>query len=119
MDKVNVNISDEEPQTVETTYVCICGRVMTTLDDFDTLGSDSGICCPDCGNEEFQSIAELKTELGIFKQEIQAFLDAMGDDHTVVGQLAIAASKESRWEEWFKNGTLPEQASAASERNGG
>lgn len=69
MDSVNVNISDEEPQTVETTYICTCGRVMTVLDDFDTLGSDSGICCPDCGNEEFQSITELQAELDKLKTE--------------------------------------------------
>jgi len=60
---VNLNVSNEEPKTVETTYLCTRGRVMATIDDVDTLGSDSGMCCPDCGNEDFQSIAELQAEL--------------------------------------------------------
>ena len=49
--------------TVETVNVCTCGLVFFDEDDYDTLGSDSGLCCPDCGNEKFQTIADMQAEL--------------------------------------------------------
>jgi len=36
--------------------------VFIDSDDYDTLGSDSGLCCPDCGNEKFRSIADILLE---------------------------------------------------------
>lgn len=54
-----------ERMTVETVEICTCGTVMTLtdLDTYDTLGADNCTCCPDCGNEKFQTIAELQAEL--------------------------------------------------------
>ena len=55
----------EEPMNTETVDICACGRVMHQLevDDYNTLGADSCTCCPDCGNEKFQTIAQLQAEL--------------------------------------------------------
>lgn len=55
----------EEQKTVETTEICTCNNVFHQAepDDYDTLGSDSGVCCPDCGNEEFQTVADLQSQL--------------------------------------------------------
>lgn len=55
----------EERMTVATVDICSCGIVMHQLDgdDYDTLGSDSGMCCPDCGNEQFATIEQLQAEL--------------------------------------------------------
>ncbi len=41
-----------------------CGRTANwhDEDDFGSLGSDSGICCHDCGNEEFLTIKEVRTK---------------------------------------------------------
>ena len=53
--------------TTENVYICKCGRVTGDPseypDDYGTLGSDSGICCHDCGNEEFETIEALRTQL--------------------------------------------------------
>jgi hypothetical protein len=49
----------EIPMRIDNVGVCFCGRVMFSMDDVDTLGSDSGICCPDCGNEKFQTIKDI------------------------------------------------------------
>ena len=53
-----------EIKTVENTLICTCGRVMSEFecDDFDTLGADDGICCPDCGSEKFISVKKLQDE---------------------------------------------------------
>ena len=50
---------DEERKTIETTCVCDCGLVMFDRDDYDTGGSDSGICCPDCGSESFLTVKQI------------------------------------------------------------
>jgi len=46
--------------TTENVYICKCGRITGDPaeypDDYGTLGSDSGICCHDCGNENFETI---------------------------------------------------------------
>jgi len=57
-------MSTEERMTVETVDICPCGLVMHQAndDDYDSGGSDSGICCPDCGNEEFTTIKQLQAE---------------------------------------------------------
>lgn len=53
----------EERETVETTFICPCGIVFSENDDYDTLGSESGVCCPDCGNENFQTVKQLQEEI--------------------------------------------------------
>ncbi|HDZ15304.1 hypothetical protein LCGC14_0434230 [marine sediment metagenome] len=47
-----------------------CGRTANWFDedDFGSLGSESGICCHDCGKEEFLTIKELRTKLLIAEQ---------------------------------------------------
>ena len=41
-------------------FVCeTCGKVFGDKQDCDALGSDSGICCPDCRSEDFISVVEL------------------------------------------------------------
>ena len=62
---------NEESMNVTNVSICTCGRVMFSLDDYDTLGSDSGICCPDCGNEKFQTVGELQAENDRYKKAIQ------------------------------------------------
>ncbi len=61
----------EERMTVATVDICSCGTVMHQLDDddYDTLGSASGVCCADCGNEQFTTIKDLQAELATAKKE--------------------------------------------------
>ncbi len=35
-----------------------CGKIFYCEDDYDTLGSDSGVCCPICGGEDFEPIEQ-------------------------------------------------------------
>lgn len=55
----------EERMNVATVDICPCGTVMHLLqaDDYGAAGSDSGICCMDCGNEQFVTVQELQAEL--------------------------------------------------------
>ena len=50
---------DYEKRTIENTEVCTCGNIFVQDDDYDTLGSEGPVCCPDCGNEKFQTVKEL------------------------------------------------------------
>jgi hypothetical protein len=59
---LNLNVDSNETKTTETAYICKCGRVMTCIDDADTLGSEDGLLCPDCGNEDFQSVSSLQRQ---------------------------------------------------------
>ena len=36
-----------------------CGKLFFCADDYDTLGSDSGVICPDCGSENFEDLEEV------------------------------------------------------------
>ena len=60
-----VNLKAEQKMVI-----CICGRVMDWNDenDFDAMGSESGRCCPDCGNEKFMTIEEIHVQLAIYKR---------------------------------------------------
>lgn len=52
----------DERMTIETVDICCnCGNVMHqhNIDHYDTLGSDSGRCCPDCGNENFRTVNQV------------------------------------------------------------
>ena len=55
--------NEHEILTVDNVYICTCNRVMRDSmdfpDDYDTLGADKCVCCPDCGNEDFLTIAQL------------------------------------------------------------
>ena len=55
----------EERMTVATVDICPCGSVMhqCDADDYGTLGSVSGTCCHECGNEKFTTIEQLQAEL--------------------------------------------------------
>ena len=33
-----------------------CGKIFYCAEDYDTLGSESGVCCPVCGNEDFEPV---------------------------------------------------------------
>ena len=48
-----------DTRTIENTEVCPCGNIFVEADDYDTLGSESGVCCPKCGNEKFQTVKSL------------------------------------------------------------
>ena len=50
---------DYPTRTIENTYICPCGNIFVEDDDYDTAGSESGVCCPDCGNEKFQTVKDL------------------------------------------------------------
>lgn len=54
-----------DKRTINNTYICPCGNIFVEGDDYDSAGSDfeSGVCCPDCGNEKFQTVKDrLDTE---------------------------------------------------------
>lgn len=68
----------EKCMTVKTVDICSCGNVMFHLDDYDTFGTDDGLCCPNCGNEVFQTIEQLQAELA---NKTEAFND--------IGQLLV------------------------------
>ncbi len=59
-----MGMETEERMTIETVDICPCGVVMhqANPDDYDTLGATGPVCCPDCGNEVFQTIKQLRTE---------------------------------------------------------
>ena len=61
----------EERMKVSTVDICKCGLVMhqAEADDYDTLGAESATCCPDCGNEKFQTIQQLQAELATANKE--------------------------------------------------
>jgi hypothetical protein len=48
-----------------------CGKLFYCADDYDTLGSDSGVCCPDCGGEDFEPEQKPQSELA---KEFRDFL---------------------------------------------
>ena len=50
---------DYATRTIENTEVCPCGNTFVEDDDYDSAGSESGVCCPDCGNEKFKTVKEL------------------------------------------------------------
>ena len=46
-----------ERKTTALTEVCItCSYVFTEDDDYDTLGAEKALCCPDCGREDFITV---------------------------------------------------------------
>ena len=59
----------EERMTVATVDICSCGLVMHQYDedDYDTLGTDCSVLCPDCGNEKFTTIEQLQAELAKYR----------------------------------------------------
>lgn len=62
-----------ETRTIENTYICSCGNIFVEADDYDTIGSESGVCCPNCGNEKFQTIkARLDTSEASRKELLEA-----------------------------------------------
>lgn len=47
-----------------------CGRIFQFLDEYDTLGADKDICCPDCGCEDFEDTSqELEAKLKELNQQ--------------------------------------------------
>ena len=49
--------------TIDDTDVCLnCGYLFFDEDDYDTLGADGPVCCPDCGNEKFVTVASIITQ---------------------------------------------------------
>lgn len=66
-----------EHPTIENTEVCPCGNLFVDADDYDTLGSESGVCCPDCGNEKFQTVKDrLDSAESINKDLVEACVKA-------------------------------------------
>ena len=56
-------MSVEERRTTAKTKVCIpCGYIFIDDDDYDTLGAEKCVCCPDCGSEEFVTVAAIITQ---------------------------------------------------------
>lgn len=73
-------MESEERMTVETVNICTCGIVMHQLnpDDYDSGGSDSGTCCPDCGNEKFQTVKQLQAKLDSINKALEPVKDWYG-----------------------------------------
>jgi predicted nucleic acid-binding Zn-ribbon protein len=59
-----------EHPTIENTEVCPCGNIFFEADDYDTIGSQSGICCPACGNEKFQTVKDRLDRLEAINAEL-------------------------------------------------
>lgn len=76
----------EERMNVATVDICPCGLVMHQLqaDDYGTLGSDSGICCMDCGNEQFVTIEELQAELDKANEENKQLRSKLGTTQSLL-----------------------------------
>ena len=79
----------QEIATTENVDVCKCGVVMFEADDYDTLGSKDGICCPRCGNEEFESIHDK------YEKQLKGYAELLGSaNHDVEELTKYAADKE-------------------------
>jgi DNA-directed RNA polymerase subunit RPC12/RpoP len=53
-----------ERKTTALTEVCIpCGYIFIDGNDYDTLGAKKAVCCPDCGNENFVTVATIIKQL--------------------------------------------------------
>lgn len=80
-----------ETRTIENTYICPCGNIFVEDDDYDTLGSESGVLCPNCGNEKFQTVkARLDRAEAINKDLLgscERMLGAMACDELNNGQV--------------------------------
>ncbi|KKN77609.1 hypothetical protein LCGC14_0358840 [marine sediment metagenome] len=69
----------EDALTTKNLYLCKCGRITRDCgrypDDYGTLGSEGGICCHDCGNEEFETVKSiidtLRTQLAKAEEELK------------------------------------------------
>jgi hypothetical protein len=66
----------EQPRKIDNVKFCKCGNVFFFDEDYDSCGSDSGCCCPDCGDEQFKAIADLKAE----NERLKLELDNAQDD---------------------------------------
>ncbi len=73
-----VNGDDSVPMKIDNIYICKCGRAMFNHDDFDTLGSDTGLCCPDCGNEKFETVKQIIDRQA---KQIEKLKEAAGSDY--------------------------------------
>lgn len=80
---------EKETMTTENVDVCKCGTVMFEGDDYDTLGSESGVCCPHCGNEKFETIKAIIAQLTAANEEI----DSLGRDLCKANDMCVAAKK--------------------------
>lgn len=60
--------------------ICACGRIMRCEDDYDMLLSDSGLCCPICGNEEFQTIEQLLADNKLMNDRLSELADQSMQD---------------------------------------
>ncbi len=78
--------SEYETRTIENTYLCPCGNVFVEDDDYDTLGSESGVCCPNCGNEKFQTIKDRLDESEASRKELLTALEEAADDFYYIHQ---------------------------------
>lgn len=103
------NDMSKEIKTKANTKLCTCGRVFNDdvdYSEYDTLGSDSGICCPDCGNEKFKSVAELEAELAAIKTMCDSYdeVGAISNEaklpplaERVLGIISELAAKTCEW----------------------
>ncbi len=120
----------EEIMTVQNTDICPCGRTFRNFDadDYGTLGADGYICCPDCGNEEFQTVATLQAQLEELRwrpveEEPETKFDVEGSFLVVVNgvrRLATYAFSDKTWASashgiifyptlWMRTPPLPEK----------
>jgi len=67
-----------DTRTIKNTYICPCGNVFFDADDYDTLGSESGVCCPNCGNEKFQTVKDRLDTLEAINADLLAALEKYG-----------------------------------------
>ncbi|HDY90349.1 MAG TPA: hypothetical protein ENH82_19800 [bacterium] len=58
--KQELDMPSYDKRTIENTMLCVpCDNVFVEDDDYDTAGSVSGVCCPDCGGEKFVSLKDI------------------------------------------------------------
>lgn len=90
----------EERKTTKHTEVCIsCGLVFIDADDYDTLGSKCGLCCPVCGVEKFVSVKTIIEQrddlLKACKKLLRVYDPYDVDEQFVTERLAIQKYAET------------------------
>jgi hypothetical protein len=95
--KLKVRLLKQQPAqehpTIENTEVCPCGFIFVDADDYDTLGSESGVICPNCGNEKFQTIKDLLKQqppAGEFTRVTRKHLDSIKEEMPLPVRVNIA-----------------------------
>lgn len=77
-----------DKRTIESTAVCVpCGNIFVQEEDYDSFGSEGGVCCPDCGTEKFVSVKLILDQRDALLEACKRLLGAMRCDELNNGQV--------------------------------